>query len=97
MRFDDYGAHAEVAIQATVTGTVNFTVQQTLQDSAPAATQDKVAPDDIVWVNHPDSGLAAATATAQGNYAYTPIFAKVTLNSGTGSVSTVFRQVFTGH
>ena len=95
VRFDDYGAHAEVAIQASVTGTANFTVRQTLQD--PNSASDPVADESIVWVDHPDSAVVAATATAQANYAYPPVFAKVVLNSGTGSVSTVFRQVFTGH
>lgn len=97
VRFDDYAAHAEVAIQATVSGTVNYTIQQTMQDTDPNASPDAVLPDDIVWVNHPDTGVVGATATAQANYAYTPIFARVLLNSGTGSVSAVFRQAFLGH
>lgn len=97
VRFDDYAAHAEVAIQATVTGAANYTIQQTMQDTDAAASQDNVAPASIAWVNHPDSAVVAASSTQQANYAYTPIFAKVVLNSGTGSVSTVFRQVFTGH
>ena len=97
VRFDDYAAHAEVAIQATVTGTANGTIQQTMQDTDPASPVDKVAPDDITWVNHPDAALVAFTTTVQGNYAYSPIFARVVLNSGTGSISTGFRQVFLGH
>lgn len=78
--FFDGFTNSPTAIQADVTGTANFTVQQTLNN-----------PNDIgyantTWVNHPDSALAAATATAQGNYAYLPFMTRLTLNSGTGSV-----------
>jgi len=93
VRFDDYAAMAQVAIQATVSGTVSYTISQTLQDPN-ASYPDAVAPASMIWVNHPDAAFVAAIATAQGNYAYTPAYARVTLNSGTGSVSTVFRQSY---
>jgi hypothetical protein len=98
VRFDDYAAHAEVAIQATVSGTANYTIQQTLQDPN-ASFPDTVAAASVVWVDHPDPNVVSATATKQANYAYPPLYAKVVLNSSSGSgyVSTVFRQVFTGH
>lgn len=70
----------QVSLQVNVTGTVNFTVQQSLD--SPYSTDI----DDVVWVNHPDSALAAATADAQGNYAYIPAQCRVTINSGTGSL-----------
>lgn len=92
VRFDTYGAMAEVAIQASVTGTVSYTIQQTLQD--PNSYGNAVAPASIAWVNHPDTNVVAAIATAQANYAYTPLFARVILNSGSGTVSTVFAQTF---
>jgi hypothetical protein len=94
VRFDDYGAHMQVAIQCTVSGTVNYTVQQTLDD--PNSITNPVAPPSVTWVSHPDANLVGATATVQGNYAYSPIFARVLLNSGTGSVVTTFRQGFEG-
>ena len=91
VRFDDYAAMAAVSIQCTASGTVDYTVQQTMQDpNGP----DAVAAASIAWLNHPDSNLVAATTTVQGNYGYAPMFARVQLNSGTGSVSTVFRQAF---
>lgn len=101
VRFDDFAAAAQVAIQATVSGTVNFTVQQTMDDpnyvtnQLPTPTY-RYARSAVTWVNHPDSALAAATATAQGNYAYPPVFARVVLNSGSGTVTGTFRQVYTG-
>lgn len=93
VRFDDYAANAQIAVQATVTGTVNYTVQQTMQD--PNDSANPVAPANIVWLDSPDtSNLVGQTATKFGTYPIAPIFARVLLNSGTGSVSTVFRQVY---
>jgi len=89
VRFDDW-APSPISIQCTVTGTVNFTVQQTLQD--PNDPVNPVDPASLAWVNHPDAGLVGATGTVQSNYAYAPVFARVVLNSGSGSVSTVFLQ-----
>lgn len=91
--FDELATQGPVSIQVSVTGTINFTVQQTLMSTTNA---DAVAKSAVVWVNHPDSALTAATATAQGNYAYQPAMARVVVNSGTGSVSATFIQAFLG-
>jgi len=77
----DTWANAPTALQVDVSGTVNFTVQQTLNDP------NRVGYSNVNWVNHPDSALAAATATAQGNYAYAPNMTRITLNSGSGSIT----------
>lgn len=82
---DHYG-RPEVSLQANVTGTVNYTVQQTVETPY---VSDKSG---IVWVNHPDVNLVSATATKQGNYAYLPACVRLTLNSGTGSVEFVVLQ-----
>lgn len=98
VRFDDYAGMAEVAIQATINGTVNYTIQQTLQD--PNDPTSPVADDQVSWVNHPTAALVGASANQIGFYGVSvfpvPVFARVLLNSGDGSVSTVFRQVYTG-
>jgi len=94
VHFDNLSAMAPVAIQATVSGTVNFDVEQTLDD--PNSTANPVAPASMTWLNHPDAALAGATATAQGNYAYPPAYARLTLNSGTGSVVGTFIQSYQG-
>ena len=73
----DRFALAPTLLQVTVSGTVNFTVQQSLQDP------NAVGYASVNWVNHPDSGVAAATATAQANYAYIPTVTRITLNSQT--------------
>jgi hypothetical protein len=78
------------AIQCTVSGTANYTVQQTLDD--PNSLISPVAAALVSWVNHPDNTLVGASTTVQGNYGYAPVFAKVTLNSGTGVVTATFSQ-----
>lgn len=75
---DIYG-RPEVSLQADVTGTANYTVQQTLDD----VFDSTVSP---TWFDHPDSTLVAATADAQGNYAYIPRAIRLKQNSGSGSV-----------
>ena len=92
--FDPYAGTAPIAIQATVSGTVNFTIQQTLDD--PNSTSNAVARSSVTWVAHPDSAVASATATAQANYAYPPAYARVLLNSGTGTVKATFIQAYQG-
>jgi len=70
----------EVGLQVVVSGTVNYTVQQTLDSPW------NIEPESWTWVNHPDTNLVAATSTQQGNYAYPPSMTRITLNSGSGSV-----------
>lgn len=84
----DVYARSTPGFQCTVTGTVNYTVQQTI------VSPWDVEPEDWVWVNHPDTAnLVAATATAQGNYAYgPPSMMRVVINSGTGSVALAVNQ-----
>lgn len=77
MPFDYYG-ESEVALQASVTGTANYTVQQTLDDPAGASP---------TWFSHPDSNLVNATTSQQGNYAYLPRACRVVINSGSGTVT----------
>lgn len=76
----DIYARSTIALQCDATGTVNYTVQQTLDN--PWTTE----PESVLWVNHPASNLVAATGDVQGNYAYPPFQTRVVLNSGTGSV-----------
>jgi hypothetical protein len=92
VRLDNW-APGGVAIQATVTGTVNYTIQQTMDD--PNSATNPVAPASVTWVDSADIAVVGATATKQSNYAFAPTFARVLLNSGTGSVSTTFTQLGT--
>lgn len=78
----DFYGRSEISLQVVVSGTVNFTVQQTLDDPAASPT----------WFAHPDTALAAATASAQGNYAYIPRAVRLTVNSGAGSATLTILQ-----
>lgn len=89
VRLDEWASPA-VAIQCVASGTVNYTVQQTLDD--PNSPTNPVAPSAVTWVAHPDTNLVGATGTVQGNYAFVPTYARVLLNSGTGSVTVQFSQ-----
>ena len=80
----DPWAFPQVAIQCSVSGTVNYTVQQTLDN--PNDPVNPVAAASVQWVNHPDANLVAASTTQQGNYGYAPLFMRVNINSGSGSV-----------
>lgn len=82
----DIHGGSEVALQVDVTGTANFTVQQTLDN----VFDSTVTP---VWIAHPDSNLAAATADVQGNYAYAPAAIRLVLNSGSGSAKLTVIQL----
>ncbi len=84
--FIDNWAFPQIALQATVSGTVNYTVRQSLDDP------QRVGVASVTWVNHPDTALVAATATAQGNYAYPPQIVQLLLNSGTGTATLTINQ-----
>lgn len=84
LRMDEW-AHAQVGLQCDVSGSVVYTVQQTLDN--PNDPTWPVAPAAVNWVDHPDALLVNATVTRQGNYGYVPLYVKVTLLSGTGSVT----------
>ena len=93
IRFSNFGAHAQVAIQVDGAANSTFTVQQTLNDPnvisnqlpTPTYQWSKSA---VKWVNHPDSALVGSTVTTgvQGNYAYTPLWAKLVVER-TGSMT----------
>lgn len=99
VRFDDYASVAQVAIQATVSGTVNYSVQTTMDD--PNVVTNQTAPatyrwsrSGITWVDSSDSNVVGATATKVSTFSVAPVFARVLLNSGTGTVTTTFRQAY---
>jgi len=89
VRFDEY-APSNVSIQCTVSGTVNYTIQSTLDD--PNSATNPVSIPSVTWVNSSDTNVVSATATKQSNFLFAPLFARVLVNSGTGSVTATFVQ-----
>lgn len=89
VRLDSW-ASPQTLIQNNTSGTVNYTVQQTLDD--PGDPVNPVAPANMTWFNTTDPALVNATASTQSNYAFAPVFVRIVLNSGTGSVTSRFNQ-----
>ena len=74
----------QTLVQCDVTGTVNFTVQSSLDD--PNDPTNPVLPGSMVWINTSDAAAVNATASLQTSFAYVPCWVRVQLNSGAGSV-----------
>lgn len=82
----DIHGRPEVSLQAQVTGTATYTIEQTLDDVFDAS----ITP---VWFSHPDTTLVNATTSLQGNYAYIPRAVRLRQTAGTGSVKLTIIQV----
>jgi hypothetical protein len=92
LAFDGWLSDGVVAFQCTAVGTVNYTVQQTLDDPNLSLTQNDpqgnlITPASVTWVNCSDTNLVAATTTQQSNYNFAPTYMRVVMNSGTGTVT----------
>lgn len=83
--FLDPWALSNVALQLNVSGTVNYTVQTSLDD--PNSPTNPVAAASMAWVNSSDTMVVGATANQQSNLFFTPAYVRVLLNSGSGSVT----------
>ena len=75
----DIHGRPDVSLQVVVSGTVTWTLQQTLDSlwDIPIPT----------WFNHPDTNMVAQTVNRQGNYAYIPSAVRLLLTSGTGTAT----------
>lgn len=89
VRLDSW-SDADCSVQCNVTGTVNYTIQVSNDD--PNSPTDAVLPSAMVWINTNDTNAVNATASLQSNFLFSPTFARVLLNSGSGSVRATFIQ-----
>jgi hypothetical protein len=89
VRLDSW-ANAETSIQCNASGTVNYTVQVTMDD--PNDPINPVAVSAVTWLNTNDSDAVAAIGDVYTNFQFSPTYARVLLNSGTGSVTSTFAQ-----
>lgn len=94
VRFDDY-SDAQVSIQCDVNGTVNYTIQTSLDD--PNSPTNPVPLGSMTWINSSDAAAVGATANIATNFAYKPAFARVVMNSGSGTVTATFTQAGGGN
>ena len=90
IRLDEW-ANSYVTIACDVTGTVNYTIQGTMDDpNSPWGTPP--LPSALNWVNSSDTAAVGATANLATNYLFSPTFIRVLLNSGNGSVKMIAAQ-----
>jgi len=89
LRLDSW-ADAKTAIQCNASGTVNYTVQATMDD--PNDPVSSVAVNAVTWLNTDDLDAVTAIGDVFTNFSWTPTFARILLNSGSGSVSGTFAQ-----
>lgn len=93
VRFDDWTQNM-LSIQANISGTVNYTIQSTLDD--PNSPTDPVVAAAVTWFDSNDSNLTAETVARQSNTQIMPTYARVLLNSGDGKVTATFTQFAQG-
>jgi hypothetical protein len=77
---DHYIAPTNVTLGATITGTVNYTVQYTFDDVFAVS----YVPASGNWVDHPS--LTAQTTSKDSNLAYPARGVRLVVNSGSGTV-----------
>lgn len=89
VRFDDW-APGTVSLQVTVTGTVNYTVQTSMDD--PDSPTNPVAAASMTWIPSTDTNVVGQSASKSSTFTAAPVFARVLLNSGNGSITATFLQ-----
>lgn len=88
-RLDEY-TFSPVGLQCTISGTVNYTVQQSYDD--PNSLTNPVTPALMTWLSSADTGVVAVASSAVSSFVAAPLWARVLLNSGSGSVTMTIVQ-----
>lgn len=86
----DPWAFGQIGVTTGVTGTVNYDIEITGDD--PNDTTNPVDPADMIWFDCGDAGLVGETTNASGVLTPIPRYARINLNSGSGSVRATFIQ-----
>jgi hypothetical protein len=93
VRLDDWAPSAW-SIQVNVSGTVNYTVQTTMDD--PNDPTNPVASTSVAWINSTDSGLVSQSTNKYSTFTGAPRYVRVLLNSGTGTATATVLQSSNG-
>lgn len=88
-RLSEWGS-PKTSIQCDAVGTVNYTIQQSLDD--PNDPTNPTAASLMNWLNHTDPNVVNATLSAQAAYEQVPRWVRCVLNSGTGAVTVTVAQ-----
>lgn len=89
VRFDSW-ASPNVVFQIDVSGTVNYTVQTTMNDP-----NDPISPTPIgsvIWFSSTDANVVGASTAKQSSFTNAFTFVRILLNSGSGTVTGTFAQ-----
>lgn len=89
IRLDDYSP-SPVTIGVNITGTVNYDVEVCMDD--PNSLSDAVAEADMLWYNSADTNVVNATSDQMSYLDRAPLWVRIILNSGTGSLRMTVRQ-----
>ena len=90
VRLDEW-ANSYVAIQCNVTGTVNYTVQGSMDDPN-SNFGTPVLPSAMTWISTSDTAAVGATGAVATNWLFAPTWTRILLNSGSGSVTATIAQ-----
>src|SRR6202453_508734 len=90
VRLDEL-ANTQVTIQCDVTGAVNFTVQGSMDDPN-SNFGTPVLPSAMTWIATSATAAVGATGAVATNWLFAPTWARVLLNSGSGTVTATFAQ-----
>ncbi len=90
VRLDEW-SNAQVSIQINVTGSVNYTIQSSMDDPN-SAWGTPVLPSAMTWIATNDTNVVGATTSLQTNYAFPPTWVRCLLNSGSGSCAMTVAQ-----
>lgn len=85
----DANGPPQISLQVAVSGTINYTIQQTLDD--PFSMSEST-----VWFSHGDPSVVSATTSQQSEYAYVPTMTRLLINSNTNPAYAVFSVVQPG-
>ena len=93
VRFDDF-APSNISIQCNVSGTVSYTIETSLDD--PDDPHNPVAVGSMTWIETSDTAGVNASTAIQSNFLFAPKYARIKLNSGSGTVTATFLQSSNG-
>ena len=89
IRFDSW-ALPNVNIQIDVSGTINYTLQTTMDD--PNDPVSPTTPINVTWFSSTDTNVVSASASKQTNFTNAFTYARILVNSGTGTATATFAQ-----
>lgn len=84
--FLDTAGWPNVMLQITVSGTVNYTIQQSADDP------NVVGLANVAWQSHPETAVVASAISVQTNYFFPPFVTRILLNSGSGTCTYTITQ-----